>query len=93
MTDIREGLARRLPMSGTGNPDWVMAALLIEYLRSEGVVRKVEGELPLFSFPSTGYHPQDAEIYRQAQQDMINKGYTLTTEEIDATETPPNAPQ
>lgn len=44
--EIREGIARRLLMIGTGNPDFKMAEIILEYLHSQGVVLKVERELP-----------------------------------------------
>ena len=42
--EIREGIARRLPIVGTGKPDWVLAGILLNYLHSKGVVIKV-GEI------------------------------------------------
>ena len=71
---------------------------ILIYLHAHGVVRKVEGELPknevrevvpgdieksrLLTRVANGY-------YAKAQQAMLAAGYTLT-EDIDATETPPN---
>ena len=41
--EIRAGIARRLPKEGTGEPDWVLADILTEYLHSQGVVITTHG--------------------------------------------------
>ncbi len=50
---------------------------LLQYLHSQGVVRKVEGELPEWELKNTGSELENA-IYRIARQDMLKAGYTLT---------------
>lgn len=75
---IREGIARRLP---TPAPDWVLADILIEYLHSQGVVIKVESELPkqdIYVSPAFGATvEQESKMggYDEAQQNMLKAGY------------------
>jgi len=62
---------------------------LLEKISELGLVRKVEGELPKYWYDPNGgqhYNPDVLQDY------LKDEGYTLT-EELDATETPPNAPE
>ena len=52
---IREGMARRLPLKGTGQPDFVLADILIEYQHSRDVVIKGDS--------LGGSHPHLANYY------------------------------
>jgi len=87
MTDIREGLAKIHrgwapdSVSNTTEPDsedYVYADNAIQYLRSQGVVQKVEGELPVTEifFP----HHVTEECCKTIMEYMVKKGYTLTKE-------------
>jgi len=113
MSDVREGLAKCHYYMPEGVPTfreaWEnlsedkqkpfldLATKQVRYLRSKGVVRKVEGELPP-NRADVPIRPYSTDIntvqilcgvsntYAQAQQDMIEAGYTLTEELIrDAT--------
>ena len=68
--DIREGIARLIPTKGCAECDDAIPDMIIEYLKSQGVVRKVKcphcswsefksgehvGMTPCFNCNSTGY--------------------------------------
>ncbi len=65
---------------GTGNPDWGLASILIEYLHSQGVVLKVEDWL-IESLRKGGVatiaYTESVDYYR-GQEDMRNDGYSMT---------------
>lgn len=46
--EIREGIARRIPMSPDGRPDYKLADIILESLHSQDVVIKAEDVLSEF---------------------------------------------
>jgi len=80
--EIREGL-KGLPVVGTN----VAVDQILYYLHSQGVVIKVDKELPqnpysvATSWP-TGIYVTKAEAYKEAQQDILKAGFGVATEPL-----------
>ncbi len=80
--NIREGLARirfsedsEVFLDGSiPSKSYRFADIILTYLHFQGARRRVEGELPANPYE---YSPEGRRAYSEAQQDMIDKGYTL----------------
>lgn len=82
--EIREGIAIQSYGTHVGEVDnrkhYELADKVIQFLHSQGVVLKVEGELPEMKDIILGatWEEQRNVSYSQSQQDMLKAGYEAT---------------
>ena len=81
--DIREGILQLLKTPPVGRPDGGvnlerLTELLVNYLHSEGVVIKVDRELPDCAWTDLILAP----VYRKCRQDMVDAGFGVAVEPL-----------
>ena len=83
--EIREGMAKYILVCGNKpsvyTPD-MCAEDLMEFLHSQGLVIKVEKELPLPKFVNSIVGVAEFELQLRTQRDMLKAGFTATEELI-----------